>query len=404
MNIKLPYRILPHSFSITYQGILYLVMLILLSAAALNTSNNLLFIILATMISAFIVSSVVSRSSLKQVSLSLQVPENVFEGERVPVKVSIRNTKRIFPSFSICVEDIDSKASSSIMGFIKKLTGRKRVKKLDTHAAIHHGFHPSAYFPILRPGETHSELTVQSFPHRGLYKLEGVKASTRFPFGLFRHSERIGVNGKVLVYPSVKDISTYFHRLPFLPGLLEGMQKGHGENLFSIRPYMEGESARIIDWKATAKTTEMMSREFAREEEYKFCLILDTQTHAQKKEEYWEEFEKAVSLAASIAAHFIDRGAGIEFLTPYAHISHGTGMEHLYRILGFLATVKFTLDSTGMDFPLWDSHGSMGIKDGRTLKQALSDKVFKLILTSKKREAVPSSIRRSSHMIFFSEL
>ena len=401
MNIKLASRMFPLSFSITWQGILYLTLVGFLALAALNTSNNLLFIILSTMLSVLIVSSVFSRGSLKQISLSLQVPDNVFEGERVSVKVSVKNIKRIFPSFSICVEDVDGKTVPAVLRFFKRTFRQKPA--INTGAETT-GFHPSAYFPILRPGETHSELTVQSFPHRGLFRLEGFRVCTRFPFGLFRHSERIEVKGEVLVYPSVKEISTYFHQLPFLPGLLEGTQKGEGENLFSIRPYMEGESARFIDWKSTAKTMELMSREFAREQESKFCLILDTLANKKPENEYWEEFEKAVSLAASIAAHFIRRGAGIELLTPYSYLPYGTGMDHLYRILRFLATVDYTQASTGKDFSLGHDYSHPSIKDGRTLKQILSDKVFKIILTSKNQEAFSPFIRRSSHMIVFDEL
>ena len=167
MNMKSPYRVFPLSFAITPQGVLYLATIILLSLAVLNTSNNLLYIVFATLISAFVVSSVFSWSSLKQVSLSLQVPENVFEREKVPVRVSIRNTKRIFPSFSISVAEFEGKSRSSPRSFIKKLIGRKHEDCKGADDAVLDGFHPCAYFPILRAGETHSELTVQSFPRRG---------------------------------------------------------------------------------------------------------------------------------------------------------------------------------------------------------------------------------------------
>ena len=78
MNVKSSYRLFPLSFAITRSGILHLLMIILLSLAAVNSSNNLLFVILATMISAFAVSSIVGRNSLKHISLSIHVPETVF--------------------------------------------------------------------------------------------------------------------------------------------------------------------------------------------------------------------------------------------------------------------------------------------------------------------------------------
>lgn len=406
MNVKSPYRLFPLSFTITRPGILHLLMIVLLSLAAVNSSNNLLFVILATMISAFVVSSIVARNSLKHVSLSIQVPERVFEGDRVPVKVSVQNTKRIFPTFSICIEDSRKKAAPTGFPLYRILSGKKSRSHKNQEDAYYVGLHPFAYFPVLSPGETRSELTVQSFPRRGLFRLEEFRISTRFPFSLFRHSERIGVGGEVLVYPFVRDISTYFHRLPFLSGLLEGMQKGQGENLFSIRPYREGESTRTIEWKATAKTRELMARESAREEECKFCLVLDTQSVKQDEEGRWEEFEKAVSLAASIAAHFIDRGAEIELLTPYAHIPRGTGRDHLYRILRFLATVEYSRSApeSKADRTPWYIRNFPGIQNNRALKQIFSDKVFKIILASNERDAFPPSVRRSSHMIFFNEL
>ncbi len=201
----------------------------------------------------------------------------------------------------------------------------------------------AAYFPILRPGETRSELTVQCFPHRGLYKLEGFWISTRFPFGFFRRGERIGAKGEVLVYPQVQEISTFFHLLPFLPGRLDGLHVGPGENLFSIRKYQETESARIIEWKATAKTGELMAREHARDEESKFCLILDTRIFGRTPAEYADKFERAVTLAASLAAHFLKEGAGMEFMTAREYVPRGIGIDHLYRILRILAVIQFEL-------------------------------------------------------------
>jgi len=401
MNLKRIYRLFPLSFSITGQGILSLLMVVLVLLAALNTSNNLLFIILATMISAFIVSSIISRNSLKQVSLSYQVPEKIFAGDKVPVKMTLSNTNRVFPSLSVGIEDLGRKKTTVLW---KKIFERNRSHPKKTATDSRNGFQLSAYFPVLRPGETHSELTLQSFPHRGIFRLEGFRVFTRFPFGLFQRNERIAVQGEVLVYPSIKDISTYFQRLPFLQGLLESIQKGQGENLLSIRPYMEGDSARVIDWKATAKTRGLMAREFAREEENRICLILDTQTHEQRGGNYREEFEKAVSLTASIAEHFIGLEAGIEFLTPYFYIPLGSDRHHLYRILRFLATVEYTTVAPETDFTDWQSGNLPGIGNGNALKQILSDKVFKIILTSRNREAFPSYIRRSSHIIFFSEL
>jgi uncharacterized protein (DUF58 family) len=395
-------RIFPFSLRITREGRLYIFSAFALSWAAARTGNNLLFVIVATLLSTIAVSGIVSRNSLKQVAVSLQLPENVFVGEPVSLKVSMKNLKRIFPSFSIRVEDPDLSRRNSLYFLIRRLLVRSRenTKPAAADRAI---LRQAAYFPILRAGETRSEYTVQSFPRRGLYTMQGFWISTRFPFGFFRRGELIGANGSVLVYPSIQEISSFFHLLPFLPGFLEGTHVGPGESLFSIRKYQQDESARIIDWKATSKTGVLMAREYALDEESKFCLILDSYLQNGTNSDR-EAFEKAVSLAASIAAHFLEEGAGIEFLTPHEYIPRGTGIDHLYRILRSLAVVDFETVSPEISGAFWETGQFEGAGDARAIQQIFSDKVFKIAITSKARGTFPSAMWRSSHVIFFDEL
>jgi uncharacterized protein (DUF58 family) len=397
-------RLFPYTFKITREGLLFLLGVILLSLAAINSGNNLLFIVLAALLSAIVVSGIISRNSLRQVSLSLQLPENVFVGEIVSIKVTMKNLKRIFPSFSIRVEDSDLGRERSFISSVKKRLFRRRHKAAEADAEDSAMFRQAAYFPILRAGEIRSELTIQSFPRRGLYSLQGFSISTRFPFGFFRRGEYIGAKGEILVYPLTQEISSFFHLLPFLPGHLDGHHVGMGENLFSIRKYQEAESSRIIDWKATAKTGELMAREFAREEESKLCLILDTRIDVQARTGIERNFEKAVSLAASIAAHFIGEGAGLEYLAPGEYIPRGTGTEQLYRILRALAVVRYEMAMRAATSDLWSFHDFSGVADTPALRQILSEKAFKIIISSKPRGSFPSAIWRSSHVVFFDEL
>jgi uncharacterized protein (DUF58 family) len=360
--------------------------------------------ILATLLSTIAVSGIVSRNSLRHVAVSLQLPENVFVGEPVSIKVSMKNLKRVFPSFSIRVEDPDVNRRNSLFSLIKSFVLARSRKSPQPAASDRAIFRQAAYFPILRAGETRSEYTVQSFPRRGLYTMQGFWISTRFPFGFFRRGELIGAKGSVLVYPSIQEISSFFHLLPFLPGFLEGTHVGPGESLFSIRKYHQGESARIINWKSTSKTGVMMACEYALDEESKFCLILDSYLEDGTGNDRGEVFEKAVSLAASIAAHFLEEGAGIEFLTPHQYIPRGTGIDHLYRILRSLAVVDFEIVSPEVSAAFWGRGQFEGTGDARAIQQIFSDKVFKIVITSKARGSFTSAIWRSSHVIFFDEL
>lgn len=393
---------LPFSFRITREGGAFIFVIFMLSLAAINTGNNLLFLIISTLLAAIITSGIVARASLRSVSVTMQVPENVFEGELVALKVSLKNQKRFFPSFSISVEDTNRDRTSPSTSRGGRWAFWRKPREANDPAADRTVMRHSAYFPLVRPDEARSELVTQTFPRRGQYRLEGFEVSTSFPFGFFRRGERLKAHSEVLVYPSVREISSYFHLLPFLPGRLEGMHRGHGENLYVIRKYQEGESARIVDWKATAKTDTLMAREYAREEESKFCLILDTLIHPPPRKSYLEEFEKAVSLAASLASHFADEGAELEFLTPDEYVPRGMGEAQLYRILRSLAVVNCELAPEGSSS---DLRGELaGMVEAHELEQILSDKIFKIIITSKPRGSFPSTIWRSSHVIYFDEL
>jgi uncharacterized protein (DUF58 family) len=393
-------RLFPFSLRITREGILFLVAVFILSFVAIRTGNNMMFMILAAMLAMIAVSGIVSRNALRQISLSMQLPENVFVGEKVSIKISMTNLKRVFPSFSIGVEDPELQRRHSPFRFLRKIFSNNPDHS-NNGSADRTMLRQAAYFPILPPGEPQTELTIQSFPHRGLYCLHGFWISTRFPFGFFHRGRLVKATGEVLVYPLIPDISILFRTLPFLSGTIESLHPGQGENLFSIRKYQQTEDARTIDWKATAKTGGLMSREFAREEEIRICLILDTTIHSTEGRNSSEHFEKAVSFSAGIVAHFLEEGAGIEFLTPYEYIPRGTGAEHLYRILRSLAVVQQTPAPASI---AWTPSSFSAGGDNRKREQIFSDKVFKVIVTPNSRGSFPSAIWRSSHVVFFDEL
>jgi uncharacterized protein (DUF58 family) len=401
-RVKFSSWLMPMSFSITREGGLYILSIFLLSLAAINTGNNLLFLILATLLSAIVTSGSFARASLKSLFVSVDVPENVFVGERVSIKVSLRNSKHIFPSFSVSVEDSGKHRPLKKSGGLKRFAFRRSPEEPPGHRPDKSILRHAAYFHILLAGERRSVLVNQSFPSRGKYTLEGFRLSTRFPFGFFQRGERVRAEGDVLVYPRIQEVSSYFHLLPFLPGHLEGRHVGLGESLYALRKYREGESARRVDWKATAKTGELMAREYAREEESRFCLILDNWIHPSAGEDCATQFEKAVSLAASLAAHFTEEGAELEYFTPEEYVARGIGPEHLYRILRSLAVIDLRRMPEGSS-P--DLRGQLtAVADPEALSEVLSEKVFKIVITSKPRGSFSSSMWHSSHVIYFNEL
>ena len=67
------------------------------------------------------------------------------------------------------------------------------------------------------------------------------------------------------------------------------------------------------------------------------------------------DFEKAVSLAASLARFFTGRGDLVRVVSGGSVVPFGYGQEHLQRILGMLAVI--TEDGTGQGVTVPDDRG-----------------------------------------------
>jgi len=367
-------------FGLTQTGGAYLIFVLLVSLSAVRGGGSVLYVLLAVTLSAIVVSGIVSRNTLKQLALTLQTPDRIFAGKPITTRVSLTNTKRLFPSIAVFVEEM------------KPLAKNVREKQ-----------HGTACFPILRAGETRSERLEQSFPRRGRRR-QTLQVSTRFPFGFFERRNPLP-SQELLVYPAPGEIPKFL-KIDLLSGRRETRRRGSGENFYSIREYQDGESARAIDWKATAKTRKLMAREYAADDEFKCLLFLDTRrdTHTAKEKVEQENaeitgelFEKGVSLAAGLAAHFINEGALLEFITPEIHIPAASGDRHLYRILEALALVRIFHDESA-------AATQSGMFNAEDLQKLISNQASSIILTPRSEECFPAAIRHFARIIPFKTL
>ena len=99
------------NYDVTGVGIIYVVSVLLIGVAALNTGNNLLYVIVAAMLAAILVSGVASAIVLRELELDVRLPEQVFAGRPTLGKIVVRNRRRWLPSFSISVVPLKQKHS-----------------------------------------------------------------------------------------------------------------------------------------------------------------------------------------------------------------------------------------------------------------------------------------------------
>ncbi|HYE14096.1 MAG TPA: hypothetical protein VD968_06620, partial [Pyrinomonadaceae bacterium] len=91
-------------FQLTAGGVVFLGIYAVVTFAAWNTGNNLLFLIFSVLTSTLFVAWAAARASLRDLVVSARFPDHIFAGDPAPVIVTVHNTKRVLPSFSVMVE------------------------------------------------------------------------------------------------------------------------------------------------------------------------------------------------------------------------------------------------------------------------------------------------------------
>ena len=364
--------------SVTIEGLLFIVFLMIIAFAAWNNGNNLLYLVLSAMIAFLIAANMLARISLADVSIQLRFPDHIFTGEPANISVTLQNHKRFMPSYSLMVEaladaeddkdDDERETSRGGEGEKDAVDSRPVVTALSPAS----GLGKLAYFVLAPAGSSARQRIEHTFKVRGRYPITGFRIATKFPAGFFKKWKRIDATGEILVYPKPQPLDDFYHALPMLAGQIESHARGSGDDLYAIRRYHPSDHMRYIDWKATAKSMTMMVREHMREDEWRLTIVFDTappgvpitssqvatdvgsgdrlerdneerrQLTRQQADDFRERFERAVRMAASLANHFILERAEVELISTNEkhNVASGSGPEHLYKILASLATLQ----------------------------------------------------------------
>jgi uncharacterized protein (DUF58 family) len=377
-------------YDVTRVGIAYIVAVLLIGIAALNTGNNLLYVIVAAMLAAVLVSGLASAMVLRGLQLDVRLPEQVFAGRAAQARILVRNCGRWLSSFSIRVIPLRNdkvaerwRWEPATFGFppgrshdrqwvtLRDLRLRRvTARDVATAKGI---FTESAYFPYLPAGAELAAEMELCFPRRGRYQQNSFGLATRFPFAFLTKTRRVPLSREVLVYPPVEPTDEFFEVLPLITGEFETFVRGRGDDLYRIREYLPEDSARHVDWKATAKSGSLKVREFSREDERRVCLIFDNPAPGVVSE---DAYESAVTLAASLGWHFAEGETETCFLAQ----GHRMGRD-IAQFLTYLALVDPQAGPSLLD--------SLEISDD-----------YNIILTSRPRGTIPANLWACSYFIF----
>ena len=388
-------------YDVTRAGIVYVLVTLVIGIAALNTGNNLLYIVVAAMLAAILVSGYVSARVLRDLELDVQLPEHVFAGRAVFGRIVLNNPRRFLAAFSVQVLSTHKKrkrgakqwkweATTFSFPFNRpveqqwlRLPDRRlrRVTVLPPPPGIFQGM---AYFPFI---PVHREATADlelKFDQRGCYREDSFGVATRFPFAFFTKTRHVALRREVIVYPRIEPTRELMEILPMVRGEWESFVRGRGQDLYRIREYMPEDSARHVDWKATAKSGSLKVREFAREDERRVCIIFDNPNSGVLPE---QDYERAIDLTASLSWHFANENAEVSFAAPHCARTHD-----LHEFLACLAVIE----------PQKGTAGSNLTSSDDTLRQMILSGAdeYNIVVTARPRRSISSALWHTSYFVF----
>jgi uncharacterized protein (DUF58 family) len=372
-------------FELTREGKAYLFVVLIIGVAAVNTANNLLYMVLGVMISAILFSGFASAADLRGLELDVALPQNAFAGRPVSVRVRLENPRHWIPAISVSVKTPQEKKKKTSEWEWQKtrfiFPKQRQWFKIPDYTLRRKPLPPSppkiladpVYFTLVPPRSSASAEVELVFPRRGQYAQQGFSLSTRFPFSFLTKSRMVELESELLVYPAMIQQEDMLDVLPRIAGDFTSYVQGRGTDLYRIREYTSDDMARNVDWKATAKTGSLKVREFTREDERRLRLVFDNPEPGKVSA---EAYEHGVSLAATLACHFV--GENVDLAFDGAEYEGG---PHLDDFMRYLAVIQ--------------PRNSEWVLESMPVS---SD--FNVIVTSRRPGSIPNSIWECSYVIY----
>jgi len=278
--------------------------------AAMNTGNNLLYLLLGSMLGFITVSGWLSEQAIRGLRIERRAPRAVTVGHDFRLAYEVTNGKKRLPSLAVELSEV--------------------------------GLPETAFLAHVAPGGQASVRSINSFIQRGIYPLGTVTLSTGFPFGMFRKERDVEIPDEIIVWPRtdrpVREPSPGAGRVPRTGVSARGAAGSRGEYR-SLRGYQIGDDSRDIHWKSSARLREPVIREYERDGAETRWICLDLRA------EPGEAAEVAVEVAASLVARAVAQQRPFALVAGDYVLDPGDGSGQLERALDALAHVDFSPDA-----------------------------------------------------------
>ncbi len=280
---------------LTRAGALYIALTLLLGFAAVNTGNNLLYLLVSALLGFMAISGLLGQQNLQRLEVRFFPANELYAATASAVEVELLNRRKWLPAFLICVET-DSTA---------------------------------AQFPVLAATVKQRRKISLTLPLRGYQSLPTVRITSRFPINFFVRSRHLQLEQQVLVFPRPLAGDLPAGATESRQNRQEDLaQMGADGGLRSIDNYREGDPLKSIHWKHSA-----------RHEDYKVKRLhrLGAPSLLLDFAELPGSVEEKLSRCTYLINHHARQQQAIGLRLPERSFSPAIGSAHRHKLLTELA-------------------------------------------------------------------
>lgn len=246
----------------------------------------------------------------------------LFAGQSVWLSETIANRKRL-PLPWLRVETL--MPAQLVFKHQEADTSINRGDQLQNHASL---FSIPAYTEIVRRHEV-------ICPQRGCYAISSFSISMGDLIGFPVKAEtRTPAASELVVYPRIaafRDLPPASRKFLYsVRSMLSPIREDH-YHVAGVRPYRDGDSFRLVNWNATAKTGELLvhKRESMCDNDLQLIVNAELYEPSSNRRITMEQYEHALSYAAAAAQYLIAGGGKAGLIYNGAMIGHA---DPVYRL------------------------------------------------------------------------
>ena len=269
-------------------------MTLLFGFAAVNTGNNLLYLLVSALLGFMAVSGFLGQHNLQSVALTIPATGEFYAGLPGVLRFRLANRRRL-PVFLLTVSVGDEQQ----------------------------------LFPVLSPGERRDGHLHVTLPRRGYQPLPPVLLSSPFPVNFFVRSRQLDPSRDCLVFPRPRPVPwPYGAGNDSGPARVELLGRGQDGELRGIVGYRAGDPLKMIHWKLSARQPELQVKQLGRQGTSSIMLIPD---------EWPGPLDIRLGRAAYLLERALSKHCAVGLRLGDRTIAPAFGSRHRHRLLKELA-------------------------------------------------------------------